>query len=72
MDDKNTLHGPQPSAAELLRGEYGEDWYIFREMDDAGVHGLWVAERHRPTGTPTDKLTAPDIGRLRQKLEAAS
>ncbi|WP_433426408.1 hypothetical protein ACQP1V_42845 (plasmid) [Microtetraspora malaysiensis] len=69
MHAETPLHdlGIWPSPAEILQGEYPE-WRIWRDVNENGRHGEWVAQHH----TMHDLvLRASDINDLRQHLETA-
>jgi hypothetical protein len=67
---KDALHGPWPSAVEALQGLYGDTWNIYRELTTSGQHGGWVAVRWNPIEGHANKITAADIDRLRESLDA--
>lgn len=55
----------RPSEAELLQGDFPE-WSIWRDVDDAGNHGDWVAQH----ATKSERMfRAPDIPALRNLLD---
>ncbi|QBI56776.1 hypothetical protein [Streptomonospora litoralis] len=42
MAERDALHGPWPTEAEILQTEF-PDWEIWRDVREDGTHGDWCA-----------------------------
>jgi hypothetical protein len=65
------LHGPRPTAAEELAGEYADEYEIYREIGPGGTHGDWIAKRWPIEGqqdADRETLRAATIDGLRDIL----
>ncbi|MBV2366198.1 hypothetical protein [Streptomonospora nanhaiensis] len=63
-DERDALHGPWPTEAEILAGEFPH-WEIWRERRDDGTHGDWCAQ----LGS-NPPLKAASLSDLREQLMA--